>query len=263
MGKAIAVHSYKGGTGKTMVSVNLAATLARKGKSVCLFDFDFRAPSLQIVFKSNPKHWLNDFFDGKSALDDVLVDVTQSLSTQGAFQVGLANPSSTATRQILTKDQKWEIKALQRLLAARAQILEKDRIDYLIMDTSPGIAYSSLNAIVASDLVVLVSTLDESDIDGTQRMIQDTYTSLEKKSVILLNKVLIELLSTETKKENLFKEIGTEYGVPLLELIPCYCDVLGASRTSILTLDKPDHPFTKLMERISERIATELESPTE
>ena len=38
MGKIVAVHSYKGGTGKTSLSVNLAATLAKQGKKVCLFD---------------------------------------------------------------------------------------------------------------------------------------------------------------------------------------------------------------------------------
>jgi MinD-like ATPase involved in chromosome partitioning or flagellar assembly len=51
MGKIIAVHSYKGGTGKTLLSTNLAATFARLGKKVCLFDLDFRAPSLFAILK--------------------------------------------------------------------------------------------------------------------------------------------------------------------------------------------------------------------
>jgi len=257
LGRAIAVHSYKGGTGKTVVSVNLAATYARKGKRVCLFDFDFRAPSLQIAFKSNPEYWLNDFFDGGIELRDTLVDVTSKFSMPSVFEVGLANPSSTATRQILTKDQKWEMKALQRLLTAKDELLDKRKIDYLIMDTSPGIAFSSLNAIVASDLVLLVSTLDESDLDGTQRMIRDTYTSLEKKPVVLVNKVLIEQLSSEARRKSLSKEVEATFGVPPLEMIPCYCDVLGTSRRSIITLDKPEHPLAKQMDRISERIALE------
>ena len=51
MGKIVAIHSYKGGTGKTSLSVNLAATYARKGYKVCLMDLDFRAPSLHVLFK--------------------------------------------------------------------------------------------------------------------------------------------------------------------------------------------------------------------
>ena len=52
MSKIIAVHSYKGGTGKTLLSVNLAATFAKLGKKVCVFDLDFRAPSLFAILKA-------------------------------------------------------------------------------------------------------------------------------------------------------------------------------------------------------------------
>ena len=52
MSKIIAVHSYKGGTGKTLLSVNLAATFAKLGKKVALFDLDFRAPSLFSILKA-------------------------------------------------------------------------------------------------------------------------------------------------------------------------------------------------------------------
>ncbi|RLI20450.1 ParA family protein, partial [Candidatus Bathyarchaeota archaeon] len=51
MGKVIAVHSYKGGTGKTILSINLAAALVKHGKKVCLMDLDFRAPSLSTLLK--------------------------------------------------------------------------------------------------------------------------------------------------------------------------------------------------------------------
>ena len=46
MKKIIAVHSYKGGTGKTLMSTNLAAIYAMNKHKVALFDMDFRAPNL-------------------------------------------------------------------------------------------------------------------------------------------------------------------------------------------------------------------------
>jgi len=63
--KTIAIHSYKGGTGKTSIAVNLAVIYAIKGKNVCILDYDFRAPSLQIAFKEKPRFWLNDFLGRK------------------------------------------------------------------------------------------------------------------------------------------------------------------------------------------------------
>ncbi len=64
MSKIIAVHSYKGGTGKTLLSVNLAATFAKDGKKVCIFDLDFRAPSLFAILKAeNSEVWFNDYLN--------------------------------------------------------------------------------------------------------------------------------------------------------------------------------------------------------
>ena len=74
MGKIIAVHSYKGGTGKTLLSVNLAVTLAKQGKKVCLFDLDFRAPSLFAVLKlENPECWFNDYLNNTCDINKVLI----------------------------------------------------------------------------------------------------------------------------------------------------------------------------------------------
>lgn len=55
MTKSIAFHSYKGGTGKTTISANFAASLAKKGYRVCLLDLDVYAPSLHSYFDIEPK----------------------------------------------------------------------------------------------------------------------------------------------------------------------------------------------------------------
>lgn len=73
MSKIIAVHSYKGGTGKTLLSVNLAATFAKNGKKVCVFDLDFRAPSLFAILKaSNVDYWFNDYLNNTCEVNKTL-----------------------------------------------------------------------------------------------------------------------------------------------------------------------------------------------
>ena len=86
MGKIVAVHSYKGGTGKTLLSVNLAATFAKHGKKVCLFDLDFRAPSLFAILKvENSECWLNDYLNGNCSIDKVLLDLSSRVQGNGNF----------------------------------------------------------------------------------------------------------------------------------------------------------------------------------
>ena len=51
MTHCIAIHSYKGGTGKTTIAANIAALLAMSGKKVAILDLDIYAPSLHTYFK--------------------------------------------------------------------------------------------------------------------------------------------------------------------------------------------------------------------
>jgi len=76
MTKCVAFHSYKGGTGKSTISSNLSATLARKGFTAVLLDLDVYAPSLQDYFQWQPKKSINDFLFENANVDEVIQDLT-------------------------------------------------------------------------------------------------------------------------------------------------------------------------------------------
>jgi septum site-determining protein MinD len=253
LGKIIAVHSYKGGTGKTLLSVNLAAIFAKHGKKVCLFDLDFRAPSLATLLKiGNTDHWLNDYLNGTCEIDKVLVDLSDRVHDKGKLFVGFANPATEAIRDMSAKDRKWEMRALGRLLALKNSILNDKNFDYIVFDTSPGLQYSSINAIVSADLVLVATTFDKSDMDGTRRMLRELYDLFEKKTEIVLNKIFDA--SSKTRKEEVQATIKDVYQVPLLGLIPCFCDVLRAEGDVIFAQEKPDHPLTKILDQMANEI---------
>ncbi len=253
MGKIIAVHSYKGGTGKTLISVNLAATFHKQGKNVCLIDLDFRAPSLFAILKTEESHlWLNDYLNNGCEINEALVDMSPKMPGNGKFFVGLANPSTEAIRDMSAKDRKWEMRALSKLLALRAGLVSNEKFDYIVFDTSPGLQYSSINAIVAADLVVVATTNDRSDVDGTKRMLNELYSLFEKKTGLVINKVLDA--GSKTKQEEMDNKAKTVYQVPLLGLVPCFCEILRAEGSLIFVRDKPDHPFTRILADIAKRI---------
>lgn len=253
MGKIVAVHSYKGGTGKTLLSVNIAAIFAKHGKKVCLFDLDFRAPSLATVLKiDKAEYWMNDYLNGVCEINKVLVDMSNRINNAGELYVGLANPSTEAIRDMTAKDRKWEMHALGRLLSLRTSMLNDEEFDYLMFDTSPGLQYSSINAIVAADLVLVATTFDRSDVDGTRRMLKELYDLFEKKTEIVLNKVLDS--SVKTGKEEVRNRLKNTYQAPLLGIVPCFCDVLKAEGGLVFAQDKPDHPFTKILEEMANKI---------
>jgi len=253
MAKIVAVHSYKGGTGKTSMSVSLAATLAKGGKKVCVFDLDFRAPSLFAILKAqNVEFYLNDYLNNNCEINKALVDLSDRVSGGGKLYTCLANPTTEAIRDMSSKDRKWEMRALGRLLALRETLLRDQKFDYLIFDTSPGLQYSSINAIVAADFVVVATTGDRSDVDGTKRMLAELYNLFEKKTGLVLNKVLDP--SATSRKAEMAAKIKTDYQVPLLGIVPCFCEVLRAEGNFIFVQDKPDHPFTKIVAEMARKI---------
>jgi MinD-like ATPase involved in chromosome partitioning or flagellar assembly len=255
MGKIIAIHSYKGGTGKTSLAVNLAASYARRGKKVCLMDLDFRAPSLHTLFKDQKaEYWLNDYLNGICEIDKVLIDASRDYGNGGKLLVVLANPSTEAIRDMTAKDRKWEMKALGRLLSLRYSLLNDHDLDYIILDTSPGLQYSSINAIVTADVVLVVTSLDASDINGSQRMTSELYDLFEKKTGILINKVIADYLSSKEEQKKFNKHMKSVHSLPILATIPCFCDVLRAAGDFIFSEEKPDHPFTETLDKLATKV---------
>jgi septum site-determining protein MinD len=243
----ITFHSYKGGTGKTLLSVNLATLLANRGKMVCLLDLDFSAPSLHAIFKNvETEFWLNDYFNRACEIDKVLKDCSSNCLTEDRIFVGLANPSSEAIRDISAKDRKWEMEALGRLLSLRKSLAEK--FDYLVFDTSPGLQYTSINAVVCADAVFVVTTLDKSDVEGTQKMTKDLYRLFDKKTMIILNKLPFDF--PIEKRERMTELIQ----LPVAGAIPCSCDILESKGEYFFAITKPNHVFTKTMKEVAAKI---------
>ena len=83
-GKVLAVTSGKGGVGKTFVSANLAAALAKRGHRVLVLDADLGLANLDVVLNLYPKVTMHDVFTGKAKLEEAII------RAPGGFSVMLA-----------------------------------------------------------------------------------------------------------------------------------------------------------------------------
>jgi len=254
----ISIHSSRGGTGKSLIAVNLAALYAKEGANVSIVDLDFRAPSLSAIFEiPRIEYSVNDFLNGQCPIERVLIDVSEKHKTKGKFLVGVADPSLEAVRDMMTKSRKWEMEALKKLLILKSD-LEDLKVDYIIYDTSPGILYSSINAVMSSDVSLIVLTMDDLDIHGTQRMIRDIYNAFEKKAFVLVNKAFPEKICFERSLNGGVHLVESALGKQVIGEIPCFCDILEARRSLIFALNKPEHAFTRNLEVIAHKLSEAL-----
>ncbi len=248
LNKAITVHSFKGGTGKSNLSANVALTLAKRGWNIALLDFDFRAPSLNALFHLNGvKYYINDWLAQRCELNEVLIDISTQFQTRGRFHVGFTNPSGTAinemTAQSLNED--WQARVLQLVLDGKDLLFERFGINFQIFDTSPGFALSSINAILAADELILVIKMDQLDIVGTQHLIKGVYNqTLGKKPQLIVNKVPCSMLQSTDDYHQLSIDLGKQLGMEVISIIPCFCEVMENMSQNLFVDQQPDHQFS-------------------
>ncbi|HTY76045.1 MAG TPA: MinD/ParA family protein [Candidatus Nanoarchaeia archaeon] len=262
--KTIALHSYKGGTGKTTLITNIAAYYAMIGLKVCLLDFDLYAPSLSMYFRKEPLKSLNDLLKGDTDISKVLMDVSSELGLPGKLYLGFSSARKEDISEIEMKhDLKWQLAAIRRVLAAKNHLFDDLGIDYLLLDTSPGIRYWSINTLAVADYLLLVMKNSDMDIEGTKKMTNDIYDALTKfgsKYFLVLNKVAgaspVAELNLEASERNYEKELETEMGARVVGSIPCFCDIQFSRHEFLFSIKKPAHPFSKKVVELAEKIRT-------
>ena len=71
MAKIISIHSFRGGTGKSNLTANVATTLALGGKRIGIIDTDIQSPGIHVLFGLHGDtidHSLNDYLWGKCSI---------------------------------------------------------------------------------------------------------------------------------------------------------------------------------------------------
>jgi chromosome partitioning protein len=260
--KTIALHSYKGGTGKTTLIANLAAIYAKSGFNVALLDFDLYAPSLSAYFKKKPQTFINDLLNGQANISDILYDLTNELELKGKFLLGFSSSRKEDVNEIEIKhNSKWQIEAVRRFIKAKKDLSDQFNIDYLFIDTSPGIRYWSINSLACSDFIFLLLKDSDMDVEGTQKMIIDIYDSLSRFGAnyyIILNKVPGETIKEEATKnraeKSWIKELERVVGAEIIGSIPCYCDIQFSRHEYLFSIRQPTHSFSTRLEKIADTI---------
>ncbi|MCJ7718841.1 AAA family ATPase [Candidatus Bathyarchaeota archaeon] len=257
MGATVTFHSYKGGTGKTSFAIGVAQAFAREGKRVCLMDLDFRGPTIAFAYNLRTSHnWTNDYLNGTCGVDKVLVDVSDEFRVKGQLLIAPANYDTEAIRDMSAKDRKWEMRALGRLLALRISLLKDLKLDYLLLDASSGLAYSSINAVVCADVVTVVNTAEVTQAEGTRLMLREFYDLFEKKTSIVLNKVPTKGQSLTDVEMSKRVEYENLYKLPVLGVMPCFCELLEAGLDPSFLQKKPRHLYVKILGETASRIAS-------
>jgi flagellar biosynthesis protein FlhG len=167
----MAVTSGKGGVGKTFISANLAAALARQGRKVLVLDADLGLANLDVLLNLFPKITLHDVFTGKSSLPDAILPVA------GGFSVLLAG-SGMVEYSRMTPEVRDQLQALVSEVAPK--------FDHVLLDTGAGISDVVLYTVSLAAEVLVVATPEPTSLTDAYATIKVLATTQGRRRVHLL-----------------------------------------------------------------------------
>ena len=171
LARTLAVTSGKGGVGKTLVSANLAASLARRGQRVLVLDADLGLANLDVVLNLHSKITLHDVFNGKAELESAI------LSAPGGFSVLLAG-SGLVEYSRLTNNVREQLMGIVEKL--------KPRFDFILLDTGAGISDVVLFAVSLASEVLVVATPEPTSLTDAYATIKVLATQQDRSLIKLI-----------------------------------------------------------------------------
>jgi MinD-like ATPase involved in chromosome partitioning or flagellar assembly len=251
MAQVVSVHSFRGGTGKSNTTANVATILAAEGRQVGVVDLDIQSPGIHVIFgfdqDRSMRRSLNDYLWGDCELRDAAHDVTPSSNGELAGRVWLV-PSSMRPADIARVMQ--EGYDVNRLNEGFRRLVADLSLDVLLLDTHPGINEETLLSIAMSNALVIVLRPDQQDYEGTHVTVAVARKLDVPRMLLVVNKAPEAFDPGEVRRK-----VEEAYGCPVAAVLPHSDDLMVLSSGGVFALRHPDHPLTGLYRDVAAQLA--------
>jgi MinD-like ATPase involved in chromosome partitioning or flagellar assembly len=256
LARIIAIHSFRGGTGKSNTTANLATLIARAGHRVGVVDTDIHSPGIHVVFNVQTEgiqHTLNDYLHGRGSIQDAAYDVTEA--SIGSVMAGedrpriFLIPSSIKAGEIARVLR--EGYDVARLNDGFQELIGAMKLDYLLIDTHPGVNEETLLSIAIASTFVLIMRPDRQDFQGTAVTLELARRLEVERILVIVNKIPSGMNRTALREQ-----VETAYRAPVAGMLPLCAEMAELASSGIFVNRYPDHPLSRELGRICDQIMT-------
>lgn len=246
MSKIISVHSFRGGTGKSNTTANVATILAAEGRRVGVIDTDIQSPGIHILFgmkDEEMEYSLNDYLWGKCEIRQAALDMTSHLAGLSKGQIYLI-PSSIRVGEIArVLREGYDVGLLND---GFHKLVEELDLDVLMIDTHPGLNEETLLSIAISDALAIVMRPDQQDFQGTSVTVEVARKLAVPRMLLLVNKApsALDPAALKTRIEGI-------YNCPVAAVLPHSDEMMALASAGIFALQYPDHPITQKFKQLA------------
>ncbi|MBI4781260.1 MAG: MinD/ParA family protein [Oscillatoriophycideae cyanobacterium NC_groundwater_1537_Pr4_S-0.65um_50_18] len=249
MAKIVAVHSFRGGTGKSNTTANLATAIAALGHRVAVIDTDIQSPGIHVLFgleQDTLKHTLNSYLWGDCGIADAAYDVTPEAVKQanGSLFLIPSNAGAESITRILHEG--YDVRLLRNGFRDLVQALN---LDYILIDTHPGLNEETLLCVAIVNILVVILRPDKQDFQGTAVMVDLARKLRVPKILMVVNRIL-----PNTDLEALQQQIEANYGASVAGLFPNCDEMMQLASSDLFYLCYPDHSLTHEIKTVAQAV---------
>jgi len=243
----IATHSYRGGTGKSNVTANLAVELARCGHRVGVIDTDLPSPGIHILFaQDQPATTINGVLHHHYGVDRAIINVTpEGLGGSGQIWLLAGSPKPGDIARIVNEGY-----PLEQLVDIYRDFGKTAELDFLFIDTHPGINESTLMSITVADLLLMLLRPDRQDYQGTAVTV-DVARKLGVPALrFVVNKAITSLdwITLKTTIEQTYRDT-------CLAILPQSDEIMRYGGNGLFCMQQPDHPLSVKLREVAHAVA--------
>jgi septum site-determining protein MinD len=246
MAKIISIHSFRGGTGKSNMTANVATLLAAGGQRIGVVDTDIQSPGIHVLFGMSQERMsrsLNDYLWGRCEIGAAAHDVTASLDEGLAGRVFLIPSSSNASDIARVMHDGYDVGLLNDGFRNLIRELE---LDALIIDTHPGLNEETLLSIAVCEALAIVMRPDQQDYEGTSVAVSVARKLSVPRMVLVVNNTPMAFDFADVKER-----VETTYECEVAAVLPHSEELMILSSGGVFALRYPDHPVTALYRQVA------------
>ncbi|MEU2828855.1 MinD/ParA family protein [Streptomyces lavendulae] len=169
MAQIIAMHSHRGGTGRSSIAANLARLMADEGHRVALVDTDIQSPAAHVLFgmtELRGERTLADYLIGQCEVEDAAAAVPVAPGGAELFLVP-ARAEASGIHEIIA--QGYDVGLLRE---GFDRLIEALRLDVLLLDTHAGINNETVTSVASAQTLVVVTRSCRLDLAGAGETIE-------------------------------------------------------------------------------------------